>query len=89
MSKADREYLPRRGIKATISSKTDQDARRRANGSKGGRPPTFDPDTYRSATLSSAASIDSSATAPLATRYDCEPSDTKQPSTITAMKEWL
>jgi transposase len=46
-SKANREYLRRRGIKATISSKADQDAHRRAKGFKGGRPPAFDPDIYR------------------------------------------
>ena len=46
-SKANRDYLRRRGIKATIPSKTDQDANRRKKGSKGGRPPTFDPRIYR------------------------------------------
>jgi len=37
----------RRGIKATIPSKTDQDANRRKLGSKGGRPPVFDWQTYK------------------------------------------
>jgi transposase len=46
-SKANRGYLRRRGIKATIPSKADQDANRRRKGSKGGRPPTFDPHLYR------------------------------------------
>jgi transposase len=46
-SKANRDYLRRRGIKATIPSKADQDANRRKKGSKGGRPPTFDPRIYR------------------------------------------
>jgi transposase len=46
-SKANRDYLRRRGIKATIPSKADQDANRRKKGSKGGRPPTFDPHTYK------------------------------------------
>lgn len=39
--------LRRRGIKATIPSKTDQDANRRKRGSKGGRPPAFDPERYK------------------------------------------
>ena len=43
-SKANRRYLRRRGIKATIPSKADQDANRRKLGSKGGRPPAFDPE---------------------------------------------
>jgi len=46
-STANRAYLRRRGIKACIPSKADQDAHRRAKGSKGGRPPAFDPITYR------------------------------------------
>ncbi|WP_376700818.1 IS5 family transposase [Micromonospora echinospora] len=46
-SKANRAYLRRRGIAATIPSKADQDANRRAKGSKGGRPPAFDPHIYQ------------------------------------------
>ncbi|MBB4744010.1 transposase [Actinoplanes octamycinicus] len=46
-SKANRAYLCRRGVRACIPSKADQDAHRKAKGSKGGRPPAFDPDTYR------------------------------------------
>jgi transposase len=46
-SKANRDHLRRRGIKATIPSKTDQDANRRKKGSKGGRPSAFDPETYK------------------------------------------
>jgi transposase len=46
-SRANRRYLRRRGIKATIPSKTDQDTNRRKLGSKGGRPPAFDPEIYK------------------------------------------
>ena len=46
-SKANRDYLGRRGIKATIPIKEDQAANRCKKGSKGGRPPTFDPVTYK------------------------------------------
>ncbi|WP_432958977.1 IS5 family transposase [Micromonospora haikouensis] len=46
-SKANRRYLRRRGIRATIPSKADQDANRRKKGSKGGRPPAFDPQRYK------------------------------------------
>ena len=46
-SKANRRYLRRRGIAATIPSKADQDANRRKLGSKGGRPPAFDADIYK------------------------------------------
>jgi hypothetical protein len=46
-SRGNRAYLRRRGIKATIPSKADQDTHRRKKGSNGGRPPAFDPDIYK------------------------------------------
>jgi hypothetical protein len=42
-----RRDLRRRGISATIPIKVDQAANRRKKGAKGGRPPTFDPETYK------------------------------------------
>jgi transposase len=45
--KANREHLARRGIRATIPIRADQAASRRRKGSKGGRPPAFDPETYK------------------------------------------
>jgi transposase len=46
-SRANRSYLAARGIRTTIPEKADQAAGRRRRGSKGGRPPGFDPDAYR------------------------------------------
>ncbi|MCR3720610.1 MULTISPECIES: IS5 family transposase [Prauserella salsuginis group] len=46
-SRANRDYLRTRGIAATIPVPKDQAAHRRARGSAGGRPPAFDPTTYR------------------------------------------
>lgn len=46
-SAANRAYLRHRHIAATIPVKIDQQAHRAAKGSAGGRPPNFDPDTYR------------------------------------------
>ena len=46
-SRANRAYLHRRGIRATIPVKTDQQAHRRNKGSAGGRPPVFDTITYQ------------------------------------------
>lgn len=46
-SAANRAYLARRGIKATIPTKDDQARNRQARGSAGGRPPAFDPEIYR------------------------------------------
>jgi transposase len=46
-SRANRAYLRRRGIRAVIPNKVDQLAHRKAKGSHGGRPPSFDPGAYR------------------------------------------
>jgi transposase len=46
-SRGNRAYLRRRRIRATIPVKTDQQTHRKAKGSAGGRPPTFDADAYR------------------------------------------
>jgi transposase len=46
-SKAHRDYLARRGIKAAIPIKDDQAAARRKKGFRGGRPPSWDRQRYR------------------------------------------
>jgi transposase len=46
-SRANRAYLRRRKITATIPVKADQAANRIKKGSRGGRPPMFDTDAYR------------------------------------------
>ena len=46
-SKATRDYLAGRGIKAAIPIKEDQAAARGKKGSTGGRPPGFDNQRYR------------------------------------------
>jgi transposase len=46
-SRGNRTWLAAHGIRATIPLKADQSAHRRARGSTGGRPPAFDPVTYR------------------------------------------
>jgi transposase len=46
-SRGNREHLRRRGIPATTPIKVDQADNRRQKGSKGGRPPTFDPEIYK------------------------------------------
>ncbi|MED7928449.1 IS5 family transposase [Nonomuraea sp. LP-02] len=46
-SRGNRRYLRRRGIKATIPIKLDKAAARRRRGSQGGRPPAFDPESYK------------------------------------------
>jgi transposase len=46
-SRRNRAYLRRRGIRCTIPDKADQARNRRKQGSRGGRPPAFDPVDYR------------------------------------------
>lgn len=46
-SKANRTYLRRRRIKATIDQPRDQATHRKAKGSRGGRPPAIDREIYK------------------------------------------
>lgn len=46
-SRANREWLRRRHIRATIAQPTDQHQHRRRRGPAGGRPPTFDAERYK------------------------------------------
>lgn len=46
-SRRNRTYLRRRQIKPTIAEPRDQQTNRQRRGSKGGRPPGCNPDTYR------------------------------------------
>jgi transposase len=46
-SRANRDYLRRRGIRATIPERRDQQANRARRGSAGGRPPAFDKTIYK------------------------------------------
>jgi transposase len=46
-SRAIRRYLRRRGIRATIPERSDQQAHRTRRGPAGGRPPTYNPTIYK------------------------------------------
>lgn len=46
-SRAIREHLRRRGIRAGIPAPADQRGHRLRRGSKGGRPPAFDRESYK------------------------------------------
>lgn len=79
-SRKNRAYLRRRGIRSTIPTKTDQARNRKKLGSKGGRPPKFDPEDYKAGTPSSAASIASKDTAPWPQDTTSSRSATRRPS---------
>lgn len=82
-SRAIRGHLRTRGIVAVIPEPADQAGHRKRRGSRGGRPPAFDPVDYRGATSSSAGSTRSSSGAvwPLVTTS--LPSSTDQRSSCT------
>jgi len=69
-SKKIRAHLRRRGIKATIPEPSDQVRHRAAKGSKGGRPPAFDPESYKQRNVVERTINKLRGTRAVATRYD-------------------
>lgn len=83
-SRANRAWLARHHIQATIPVPADQAANRARRGSHGGRPPAFDPETYKTVMPSIAASTTSYTTVDSPPDRTSSPSATPPPSTSPA-----
>jgi transposase len=88
-SRANRAYLRRRGIAAVIPVKEDQKAARRNRGSAGGRPPRFDPASYRTRNCVERCINKLKQFRAVATRYDKRRVIYQGTVQVAAIRVWL
>jgi transposase len=88
-SAANRAYLRRRGIRAVIPVKEDQQQHRRNRGSAGGRPPSFDAGRYKQRNTVQRCFGKLKAFRAVATRYDKRERICQGTIDVVSIRIWL
>ncbi len=88
-SAAIRSHLRRRRIRATIPEPADQIRNRRNRGSRGGRPPAFDPQAYKQRNIVERAFCRLRQHRAVATRYDKRDFACRGTIDVAAIRIWL